>query len=229
VPTKLEVVKSLIATRLIEFPLLSARRLLAECRAAGYTGGYTRLCDYVRSLRPPPVVAPVVRFETAPGIQAQVDFAYCRLPWGMRYALIVVLGYSRLLWVRFYPRQDLRTLIHGLEACFAWWGGVPQELLLDQMKSVLTRDDRLPGGGLTHSLEFLRFMRHYGITPRVCRRIGPKRRARSSGPSATCATTPLRTHLPERRRPQRAGRTLAGDHREPPRAWDHPGGPAPAL
>jgi len=169
VPTKLERVKPLITTRLAEFPRLSARRLLAECRAAGYAGGYTQLCDYVRTLRPPPVVDPVVRFETAPGHQAQVDFAYCRLPWGMRYALIVVLGYSRLLWVRFYPRQDLRTLIHGLEACFTWWGGVPRELLFDQMKSVLTRDDRLTGGGLTHNLEFLRVMRHYDIAPRVCR------------------------------------------------------------
>lgn len=169
VPTKLEVVKPLIAARLAEFPRLTAQRLLVECRAAGYTGGYTRLCDYVRTLRPPPVPAPVVRFETPPGHQAQVDFAFCRLPWGVRYALMVVLGYSRLLWVRFYPRQDLRTLIHGLEACFAWWGGVPQELLFDQMKSVLTRDDRLTGGGLTHNLEFLRFTRHYDLTARVCR------------------------------------------------------------
>src|SRR5512133_1323960 len=169
VPTKLDPVKPLIAERLAEYPKLSARRLFVECRAAGYTGGYTLLCDHVRTLRPPPVPAPVVRFETPPGHQAQVDFAYCRFPWGMRYALIVVLGYSRLLWVRFYPRQDLRTLIYGLEACFAWWGGVPQELLFDQMKSVLTRDDRLTGGGLTHNLEFLRFTRHYEIAARVCR------------------------------------------------------------
>ena len=38
-----------------------------------------------------------MRFETAPGRQGQVDFAHFRLPWGKRYALIVVLGYSRLL------------------------------------------------------------------------------------------------------------------------------------
>ena len=46
-----------------------------------------------------------MRFETAPGRQGQVDFAHFRLPWGKRYALIVVLGYSRLLWVQFYTRQ----------------------------------------------------------------------------------------------------------------------------
>ena len=44
--------------------------------------------------RPRPPEEPVVRFETAPGRQGQVDFAHFRLPWGKRYALIVVLGYS---------------------------------------------------------------------------------------------------------------------------------------
>jgi hypothetical protein len=41
----------------------------------------------MRTLRPAPAPEPVVRFETAPGHQAQVDFAHCRLPWGVRYAL----------------------------------------------------------------------------------------------------------------------------------------------
>jgi hypothetical protein len=46
---------------------------------------------------------------------------------------------------------------------------VPRELLFDQMRSVLTRDDRLTGGGLVGNLEFLRFCRHYGVKARVCR------------------------------------------------------------
>ena len=169
VPAKLDPYKPLLAERLREFPQLSAVRLLAELRAAGYAGGYSQLRDYVRTLRPAPVPEPVVRFETPPGHQAQVDWAHCRLPWGVRYALVVVLGYSRLLWVQFYPRQDLRTLTLGLEACFATWSGVPQELLFDQMRSVLTRDDRLTGGGLVGNLEFTRFCRHYGVRARVCR------------------------------------------------------------
>ena len=43
-----------------------------------------------------------MRFETPPGHQAQVDFAHFRLPWGRRWALLLVLGYSRLLWLRFF-------------------------------------------------------------------------------------------------------------------------------
>jgi hypothetical protein len=70
-----------------------------------------------------------VRFETPPGHQAQVDFAECRFPWGKRFALLVVLGCSRLLWLRFYPRQTMATAIDGLEAAFAYFSGVPRELI----------------------------------------------------------------------------------------------------
>jgi transposase len=168
IPTKLEQYTPLIEARLAEFPRLSGTRLLAECRAAGYTGGVTQLRAFVQRLRPAPE-APVVRFETEPGQQAQVDWAHCRLPWGVRYALVVVLGYSRLLWMQFYPRQDLATLMLGLDACFTAWGGTVKDLLFDQMRSVLTRDDRLTGGGLVHNLELLRFARHWGCRVRVCR------------------------------------------------------------
>jgi len=178
--TKLEKYKETIEARLREFPRLSAVRLFAECRAAGYTGGLTQLRVFARSLRPP--AEPVVRFETAPGHQAQVDFAHCRLPWGVRYALIVVLGYSRLLWVQFYPRQDLRTLLLGLETCLTAWGGVPHDLLFDQMRSVLTRDDRLAGGGLVRNLECSRFARHYGFRVRVCRPYRAKTKGKVERP-----------------------------------------------
>lgn len=177
---KLDPFKGIIEARLTEFPRLSGVRFLAECRAAGYPGGITQLREFIRRLRPPP--EPVVRFETGPGHQAQVDFAYCRLPWGVRYALVVVLGHSRLLWVRFYPRQDLRTLVYGLEACFAEWGGVPRECLFDQMRSVITRDERLVGGGLTKNLELARFARHSGFRVRACRPYRAKTKGKVERP-----------------------------------------------
>src|SRR5262245_51929695 len=169
VATKLAAYKPIIEARLAAFPELSAVRLLAEIRAAGYTGGYTPLKAFVHRVRPMSPPEPVIRFETPAGRQAQVDFARFRFPWGIRYALLVVLGYSRLLWCRFYPRQDMATLIDGLEEAFVFFGGVPQELLFDQMKAVITRDLRVEGGALVHNGEFLRFARHWGFTPRACR------------------------------------------------------------
>jgi transposase len=169
VATKLDGYKAIIEARLAAYPELSAVRLFDEIRAAGYVGGYTQLKAFVRRVRPAPPPEAIIRFETPAGRQAQVDFARFRFAWGVRYALLVVLGYSRLLWCRFYARQDMATLIDGLEDAFVFFGGVPQELLFDQMKAVITRDLRLEGGALVHNGEFLRFAHHWGFTPRACR------------------------------------------------------------
>lgn len=166
---KVDAYRELIQTRLAEFPKLSAVRLFEEVRQAGYTGGYTQVKELVRSLRPQPVVEPIRRFETPPGHQAQVDFAHFQLPWGKRFALLIVLGYSRLLWLRFFERQTMSVLISGLEEAFSFFGGVPKEILFDQMRAVVVSDQRLEGGSLITNAEFARFAHHWGFRPRACR------------------------------------------------------------
>lgn len=151
-------------------------------RAAGYGGSLTQLRQFVRRVRPQPPREPVRRFETSPGKQAQVDFARFRLPWGVRYALLVVLGYSRLLWLRFYPRQDMPTLFAGLEAAFSAFGGVPTELLFDQMRAVVLRDLRLDGRALTTNAEFRRFAAHWGFHIRACRPYRAKTKGKVERP-----------------------------------------------
>ncbi len=168
-PHKLDPYKGIIEARLAEFPRLSAQRLFDEVRAAGYAGGYSRVRDHVREVRPREVVEPAPRFETPPGHQGQVDFGTFTLPWGRRHALLVVLGYSRLLWLRFYPRQTMAVLTAGLESAFARFGGVPAELLFDQMRAVVLSDDRSDGGELVLNAEFLRFSAHWGFVARSCR------------------------------------------------------------
>jgi transposase-like protein len=72
VATKLDAYKGVIEARLAAYPELSAVRLLAEIRAAGYTGGYSQLKAFVRQVRTAPAPQPVVRFETLARKQAQV-------------------------------------------------------------------------------------------------------------------------------------------------------------
>ena len=165
---KLDPYKGIIDARLEEFPKLSATRLFDEVRAAGYPGGYARVRDYVRTVRPCEPVEAAVRFETPAGRQGQVDFGTFTLPWGRRHALVIVLGYSRLLW-RFYPRQTMALLMEALESAFVRFGGVPEELLFDQMRAVVLSDDRAGGGALVLNSEFLRFAAHWGFVPRSCR------------------------------------------------------------
>jgi len=169
VATKLDPYRSIIVNRLELFPELTSVRLHAEIKAAGYCGSYTQVKEYVRRIRPRPAEEPIVRFETAPGHQGQVDFAEFRLPWGKRYAFLVVLGYSRVLWSQFFPRQTMRVVFDGLEAAFASFGGVPQELLFDQMKAVIVKDERHGGGQISENAEFLRFAHHWGFRVRACR------------------------------------------------------------
>ena len=61
--------------RLAAYPGLTAVRLWRELRDRGYAGGYTAVKRTVREIRPEPVKPFEVRFETAPGEQAQVDLA----------------------------------------------------------------------------------------------------------------------------------------------------------
>ena len=168
-PSKLDPYRGIIDARLAEYPELSAVRLFNEVQAAGYPGGYGQVKRYVREVRPRPPEEPVQRFETPPGHQAQVDFAEFRLPWGKRYALIVVLGYSRLMWVQYYERQTMAVVMRGLESAFRYFRGVPSELLFDQMKAVIIEDGRGKGGRLVENREFLRFSVHWGFRIRACR------------------------------------------------------------
>lgn len=182
VPTKIDPFKPIIGERLEAFPELSAVRLFEEIRAAGYPGGYTQVKEYVRQVRPQAPEDPVVRFETPPGHQAQVDFADFRLPWGKRYALLVVLGYSRLLWLEFFRRKTMRILFQGLEAAFSFFGGVPAELLFDQMKAVIIEDERDEGGRVIENPEFLRFAHHWGFRIRACRPYRAKTKGKVERP-----------------------------------------------
>ena len=122
---KLDAYKGIIDARLEEYPKLSAKRLFDEIRAAGYAGGYSRVRDYVRGVRPRDAVETVVRFETPAGRQGQVDFGtFHAAVGGRRYTLVVVLSHSRLLWLCFYRRQTMAVLMDGLERAFARFGGV---------------------------------------------------------------------------------------------------------
>ena len=120
-----------------------------------------------------------------------MDFGTFTLPWGRRHALVVVLSHSRLLWLRFYRRQTMAVLTAGLESAFERFGGVPMELLFDQMRAVVLSDDRVGGGELVLNAEFLRFAAHWGFHPRACRpyRAQTKFQASYYAPSCTCDTS----------------------------------------
>lgn len=162
--------------RLKVYPELSAVRLLVEITAMGYKGKYTTLKDHVRSLRPEIPLPIELRFEVNPGHQAQADFATFKTAFGTVHALLVVLSWSRYLWVRFYCHEDQLTVLTGLHRAFLAFGGVPRTLLFDRMKTAVAKSGA--DGRAIFNEEMLRFAAHYGFHPTACRPHRPKTKGR---------------------------------------------------
>ena len=123
-----------------------------------------------------------IRLSASRRHQGQVDFADFLLPWGTRHAFLVVLGFSRVLWLQFFTRQTMQDVFEGLETAFTYFGGVPRELLFDQMKAVIIKDERNDRGRLTENAEFLRFASHHDFRIRACRPYRAKTKGKVERP-----------------------------------------------
>ena len=75
-PSKLDAYKDYIQNRIADYPL-SAARIYREIQEQGFAGKYTIVKDYIRTVRPNHGVPAVFRYETEPGVQAQVDWGEC--------------------------------------------------------------------------------------------------------------------------------------------------------
>jgi len=179
--------KDYIQGQLETFPELSAARLFREVRALGYAGGLTTVKAFVRSVRPssPPVFEH--RFETPPGRQAQVDFAYFQTkftsePEQVRVVWLfsMVLGHSRALFARFAFRQTLDTVVRSHMAAFDTFGGVPEEVLYDRMKTAVIGEDE--EGRAVFNNTLLDRAGHYGFVPKACKPYRAKTKGKVERP-----------------------------------------------
>jgi len=169
--SKLDPFKDYIVSRLEGFDV-PATVLYREIRRMGYSGGMTILREFVARLKADHVQRVVDRFETEVGRQAQVDFASCGtiVHNGRRRRLsliVVVLGYSRMIWARFLVSQRQDALMEHLEMAFKAFGGVPRELLFDNLKQVVATP-RSDDQEAVIQPSFLPFADHWGFQPVAC-------------------------------------------------------------
>jgi transposase len=169
-PSKLDPFREYIQERVRQAhpDWIPASVLYREISERGFTGKASIVRDYVATLKPAPAADPLVRFETAPGEQLQVDWGEFRQGRDPMAAFVATLGYSRYAYVEFVTDKALETLKRCHANAFEWFEGVPRRVLYDNMKTViLSRHTYGPG---LHRFQpaFLDFARHYGFLPQVC-------------------------------------------------------------
>lgn len=147
---------------------LPATVLLREIQSQGYDGGVTQLKDYLRTIRPAPPLEPIVRFETDPGRQLQIDFVVLRRsPQPLR-AFTAELGYSRYAYVEFTGDERGVTLVTCLERALCYFGGVPAHVLCDNPKTIVIERNAFGEGRHRYQATWLDFVKHYGVAVKLC-------------------------------------------------------------
>jgi transposase len=151
-----------------------------ELVSLGFSGSYQQVQRFLQPYRAKQKWAELatVRFETAPGEQAQIDYGQLQVWIGEQretvHLFVFTLGYSRRLFTHGYPNERLATLLDGHERAFRHFGGVTLTCLYDNPRTlVLGRNESKV---LWHPL-FEDFARYYGFTPRACQPY----RARTKG------------------------------------------------
>ena len=154
----------------------NGRVLFRELKEKGYRGKYDTVRKYLAPLRPATGNRQMtVRFETLPGQQAQVDWGSSQVWFGeervrIRF-FVMTLGYSRRMFVRAFPNERLGALIEAHEEAFHFFGGVTEEVLYDNPKTMVIKRE---GATVVLNGVFEDFARHWGYSPRFCRPYRPQ-------------------------------------------------------
>lgn len=182
--SKLEPFIPLMKDLLARFPDITGRRMFEEIQDAGYEGGISILRDHLQKLRPLPKREPVVRFETDPGIQGQMDWSpytipFTRSPKAQVLCFSYVMAFSRRQYIDFTLHRDFFTLIRRHQDAFDYFGGVPFQCLYDGEKTILLRWE---AGRAVYNPSFVEFITHYRCKPIACRAGRPETKGKVEAP-----------------------------------------------
>ena len=140
--SKLDDYKELIINKVDNYGC-TAMSVFKLIQKKGYTGKYSIVADFVAKHKDNEVKKATIRFETHPGLQAQVD-------WKEDLKLVnrngdvfriniflIVLGHSRYKYIELTSDRSQNTLFKCLINAFEFFDGMPKEILFDNMKTVV--------------------------------------------------------------------------------------------
>ena len=177
--SKLDPFKSYIDQRLEKFNL-TAEKLYFELQKQGYGGRYGIVNKYVSDVKNRLNTKAVLRFETLPGEQSQVDWAY----FGDFYdhslgrkirlcCFLMVLGFSRMRFIYFFDGDDTGNFLQGHNLAFSYFGGYTREILYDNLKSVVIKR-AFKCQDSSFNKKFLDFSGFYGFRTILARPYKPQ-------------------------------------------------------
>ena len=157
-----------IIETLDEFPTLTAVRLYEMAKQRGYPGGPSQFRQRISQLRPRKQPEAYLRLKTLPGEQAQVDwghFGHIQIGQAKRplMAFVMVLSWSRQIFLRFYLNAQMENFLRGHVAAFDAWNGLPKVLLYDNLRSVVLERQ---GDAIRFHPTLLDLSAHYRFEPR---------------------------------------------------------------
>jgi transposase len=149
----------------------------------GYSGSYASVLRLARQIEPKKVET-YVRKECQPGEEAEIDFGYVgmlqdaegnlRKAW----AFVMVLGWSRYAYVEFVFDQKVESWLRCHRNALTFFGGVPQRLVIDNLKSGITQavwDDPQV------QMAYRECAEHYGFLILPCRPATPEHKGKVEG------------------------------------------------
>lgn len=161
--------KPMIQEKLLRDPTIPATAIHQSLRRLGFTGSARRLREYVSTIRvdPKPREA-FLKLTFEPRQAAQVDWGEfgdvfgngCKI-----HAFVMVLCYSRKIYVEFTRSEKFEDFIRCHDRAFKFFGGVTQECWYDNLASAVT--ERM-GKLVRFNARFQSYLGHYGVTPYAC-------------------------------------------------------------
>lgn len=169
--TKLEPFKPYLLQRIEQAKpdWIPATVLFDEAVQRGYQGGIAQLRRFVCQFKLCTAPEPVVRFETLPGQQMQIDFTTIRRSKRPLKAFVATLGYSRATFVKFFDNERAHAWQQGLKEAFEYFGGVPQRVLCDNAKALIIERDAYAQGEHKLHDEMLQMSKDYGFKLVACK------------------------------------------------------------
>ena len=189
-----------IIETLNEFPTLTAARLYGMVKQRGYVGGPSHFRQRISELRPRKHPEAYLRLKTLPGEQAQIDwghFGHVQIGKAKRplMAFVMVLSWSRQIFLRFYLNQQMESLLRGHVDAFELFQGSPKVCLYDNMKTaVLERH----GDAIRFHPTLLTLSSHYHFEPRAAAVARGNEKAELNVPFVIFETTFLRAENGQR-------------------------------